>query len=189
MEHAGFSPRGDQRLLPGPGWYTGMLPAMPIPLLSLTGEPLDVEAVVRRAEEEAGAGRHGAVAVFIGNVRGENLGRRVLGLHYEAYEPLALNAFGIIAAEAGGWWPGVRLAIRHRVGPVGVGEASIVIAAASAHRAEAFQACRYTIERVKQIAPIWKRETFDGGEEWIEGAAADPSDAAARQAAYERACG
>ncbi len=64
-----------------------------------------------------------------------------------------------------------------------------MIAAASPHRAEAFQACRYVIERVKQIAPIWKREVFEGGEEWIEGATADPSDAAARKAAYERACG
>ena len=162
---------------------------MQIPLLSLTADPLDVEAMVRRVEAESGAGRHGAVAVFVGTVRGENLGHRVVRLHYEAYEPLAIAALGIIAGEAGGWWPGAKLAIRHRVGPVAVGEASIVIVAASAHRAEAFQACRYAIERVKQIAPIWKRETFDGGEEWIEGAAADPSDAAARQAAYERACG
>ncbi len=66
---------------------------MPIPLLSVTADPLDVQAVVRRAEQEAGEGRHGAVGVFIGNVRGENLGRRVVELHYEAYEPLALNAF------------------------------------------------------------------------------------------------
>jgi molybdopterin synthase catalytic subunit len=162
---------------------------MPIPLLSITADALDVQAIVRRAEDEAGEGRHGAVAVFIGNVRGENLGRRVVELHYEAYVPLALNTFGTIAAEAGEAWPGVRIAIRHRVGRIAVGDASIVIAAASPHRAEAFQACRYVIERVKQIAPIWKREIFDGGEAWIEGATADPSDAAARKAAYERACG
>lgn len=162
---------------------------MPIPLLSITTDVLDVQALVRRAEDEAGAGRHGAVAVFIGNVRGENLGRQVVELHYEAYEPLALNAFGIIAAEADEAWPGVRIAIRHRVGRVAVGDASIVIAAASPHRAEAFRACRYVIERVKQIAPLWKREVFEGGEAWIEGAIADPFDAAARNAAYERACG
>ena len=162
---------------------------MTIPLLSLTVDPLDVQAVVRRAEREAGEGRHGAVGVFVGNVRGENLGRRVVELHYEAYEALALNVFGIIAAEAGEAWPGVSLVIRHRVGRVAVGDASIVIAAASPHRAEAFRVCRYAIERVKQIAPIWKREVFDGGEEWIEGATADPSDAAARHAAYGRACG
>ena len=165
------------------------MPEAPIPLLSITSGALDVQAVVRRAEDETGAGRHGAVAVFIGSVRGENLGRRVVELHYEAYEPLALSAFGIIAAEAGEAWPGVGIAVRHRVGRVAVGDASIVIAAAAPHRAEAFQACRYVIERVKQIAPIWKRETFDDGEAWIEGATADPSDLAARQAAYERACG
>jgi len=162
---------------------------MPIPLLSITADALEVQAIVRRAEDEAGEGRHGAVAVFIGNVRGENLGRRVVELHYEAYVPLALATFGTIAAEVGEAWPGVRIAIRHRVGRIAVGDASIVIAAASPHRAEAFQACRYVIERVKQIAPIWKREIFDDGEAWIEGATADPSDAAARKAAYERACG
>jgi molybdopterin synthase catalytic subunit len=166
-----------------------MLPETPIPLLSIAADALDVQAVVRLAEGDEGAGRYGAVAVFIGNVRGEHLGRRVVELEYEAYEPLALKAFGIIAAEAGDAWPGARIAIRHRVGRVAVGEASIVIAVASPHRAEAFQACRYVIERVKQIAPIWKREIFDGGEAWIEGATADPSDAAARKAAYERACG
>jgi molybdopterin synthase catalytic subunit len=166
-----------------------MLPEMPIPLLSITAEPLDVQAVVRRAEDEADAGRHGAVAVFIGIVRGENAGRRVIDLHYEAYEPLALKAFGIVADEVREAWPGVAVAVRHRIGSVRVGDASVVIAAASAHRAEAFRACRYVIERVKQIAPIWKRERFDGGEEWIEGANADPSDEAARKAAYERACG
>jgi molybdopterin synthase catalytic subunit len=122
-------------------------------------------------------------------VRGENLGRRVTELHYEAYDALAISAFEAIAAEAGAAWPGATVAVRHRVGRVAVGEASIVIAAASPHRVEAFRACRYVIERVKQIAPIWKREVFDGGAEWVEGATADPSDAAARQAAFERACG
>jgi molybdopterin synthase catalytic subunit len=166
-----------------------MLGEMPIPLLSLTSDPLDVQAVVRRAEDEAGPGRHGAVAVFIGNVRGENAGRRVVDLQYEAYEPLALTAFGIIAGEVREAWPAVAVAVRHRTGCLLVGEASIVIAAASPHRAEAFRACRYVIERVKQIVPIWKRERFDGGEAWIEGATADPADEAARKAAYERACG
>jgi molybdopterin synthase catalytic subunit len=165
------------------------LPDVPIPLLSVTEDPLDVQAVVRRAEDGAGAGRHGAVAVFIGNVRSENLGRRVVELHYEAYEPLAVKAFGIISGEVAEEWPGVIVAVRHRVGRIAAGDASIVIAAASPHRAEAFRACRYVIERVKQIAPIWKREIFEGGEAWIEGATADPSDPAARKAAYERACG
>ena len=74
----------------------------------------------------------------------------------------------------------MRLALHHRVGRLEIGEASVAIAAASAHRADAFAACRYAIERVKQIAPIWKHEFFDGGDVWIEGATADPDDARAR---------
>jgi molybdopterin synthase catalytic subunit len=129
------------------------------------------------------------VTSFLGTVRGENLGRRVVELEYEAYEPLAIKAFEIISGEVAQHWPTVRLAVQHRIGRVPIGETSIVIAAASPHRAEAFRACRYVIERVKQIAPIWKREVFEGGEAWVEGATADPTDAAARDAAYGRACG
>jgi molybdopterin synthase catalytic subunit len=82
----------------------------------------------------------------------------------------------------------VRVAIHHRTGRIAIGEASVVIAAASPHRADAFAAARFAIERVKQIAPVWKHEHFEGGEVWIEGATADPEDVAARDAAFERAC-
>ena len=130
----------------------------------------------------------GAVATFIGLVRDHNAGRRVLSLEYECYEPLALRAFERIAAEAAEQWPTAHLAIAHRTGLLRVGEASVVIAAGSPHRTDAFAACRYAIERVKQIAPIWKHERFEGGEVWIEGATADPADAQARQEALARAC-
>lgn len=130
----------------------------------------------------------GAVTMFVGLVRDHNAGRRVLWLEYEAYVPLALKSFEQIGREAATRWPTARLAIHHRTGRVDIGEASVVIAAASAHRAEAFAACRYAIERLKQIAPIWKHEYFEGGESWIEGATADPEDAAAREAAVARAC-
>jgi molybdopterin synthase catalytic subunit len=93
-----------------------------------------------------------------------------------------------IGREVAGRWPSVRLAIHHRTGRLDIGEASVAIAAASPHRADAFAAARYAIERVKQIAPIWKHEHFEGGDVWIEGATADPQDDAARQAAFERAC-
>jgi molybdopterin synthase catalytic subunit len=157
-------------------------------LLHISADPLDVQAVVRLVVDAGQAGRDGAVATFLGLVRGENLGRRVRELEYEAYEPLALQAFGTIAREVAGYWPSVHLAVHHRIGRIAAGEASVVIVAASPHRTEAFCACRYTIERVKQIAPIWKREIFEGGEAWIEGATADPDDEAARKRAYERAC-
>jgi molybdopterin synthase catalytic subunit len=109
-------------------------------------------------------------------------------LEYEAYEPLALRTFERIAAEVLARWPGVQLAVHHRIGRIEIGQASVAIAAASAHRADAFAACRYAIERVKQIAPIWKREFFEGGDMWIEGALADPDDAAARAEAERVAC-
>lgn len=130
----------------------------------------------------------GAVVTFLGLVRDHNAGRRVLWLDYEAYEPLARTAFAQIGEEAAGRWPSVMLAIHHRIGRVPVGDASVAIAAASPHRAEAFAASRFAIERIKQIAPIWKHEHFDGGEVWIEGATADPTDRAACDAAFERAC-
>ena len=154
--------------------------------------PLDVAAVIRLVsadEADASLGDHGAIVTFVGTVRAANQGRQVLRLEYEAFEPLALRAFATIAAEARQRWPSARMALHHRTGPVALGEASVVIATASPHRAEAFEACRYVIERVKQIAPVWKREFFEGGDVWIEGATADPADADAREEALRRACG
>src|SRR5688572_27912832 len=144
-------------------------------------DPAAVAASVARSGD-------GAVATFVGLVRDHNAGRRVLWLEYEAFAPLALKAFEQIAAEAADRWPGARLAIHHRTGRVAIGEASVAIAAASPHRAEALSACRHGIEPGKPIAPLWKHELFGGGEVWIEGATADPANAAARQAALERAC-
>jgi molybdopterin synthase catalytic subunit len=133
-------------------------------------------------------GFHGAIVTFVGTVRGENKGRRVIRLEYEAYEPLALRSFSIISDEVAERWPTARVAFHHRTGSLAVGETSVAIAAASPHRAEAFSACRYVIERLKQVAPVWKHEFFEGGEAWIEGATADPLDAAAREEAYRRSC-
>jgi molybdopterin synthase catalytic subunit len=150
----------------------------------VTSDPLDGFAVARIVA----ADDCGAVVTFVGLVRDHNAGRKVLWLDYEAYEPLALKAFEQIGEEAAGRWPASRLAIHHRIGRVAIGEASVVLAAASAHRADAFAASRFTIERIKQIVPIWKHEHFEGGDVWIEGATADPLDSAARDAAFERAC-
>jgi molybdopterin synthase catalytic subunit len=150
----------------------------------LSPSTLDVDATIA----EVSRSECGAVAVFVGTTRDHNREKRVLYLEYEAYEPLALRSFERIAAEARERWPGIMLAIHHRTGRVDIGQPSVVIAAASAHRAEAFAASRYAIERVKQISPIWKHEYFEGGEDWIEGATADVDDEAARQAALARSC-
>jgi molybdopterin synthase catalytic subunit len=153
---------------------------MPDPRFRLTADPLDANAVVAVVS----SADCGAVTTFVGLVRDDNAGRRVLWLDYEAYEPLALKAFARIDEEAGERWPSIGLAIHHRLGRVEIGEPTIVIAAASPHRPEAFAACRYAIERIKQIAPIWKHEHFDGGAVWIEGATADPTDEDARRMAF-----
>jgi molybdopterin synthase catalytic subunit len=160
---------------------------MPVAAVAITSSPLDLAALV--AEVSCGdAGGHGAIATFTGLVRHHNLGRTVLFLEYEAYEALAVRALERIVAEAQNAWPGARLGVHHRLGRLELGEASIIIAAASPHRGEAFAACRYAIERVKQIVPIWKREHFEGGQVWLEGATADPDDEGARQSAYRTAC-
>jgi len=158
--------------------------------LGITRDELDLALLVRlvTVSGDQPPGRHGAIVTFLGTVRGENRGRRVVRLEYQAYEPLAVRAFEIIAAELAEAWPEVRLALHHRIGTLAPGEVSVAIAAASPHRAEGFSACRYAIERVKQIAPIWKREEFEDGDSWVEGATADPSDSAARERAFQRAC-
>ncbi len=154
------------------------------PVAVITSTPLTVEAAIHAVE---GPGS-GAVATFLGLVRDHNLGRRVLWLDYEAYAPLAEKALELIVQEAQARWPGARMAIHHRTGRLDIGEASVIIAVATPHRADAFAACRYAIERIKQIVPIWKHEHFDGGEVWIEGATADANDEAAREAALKIAC-
>jgi molybdopterin synthase catalytic subunit len=155
-----------------------------LPRFHVGEAPLDAAAIVGTVE----AAGSGAIVTFIGVVRDHNAGRKVRFLDYEAFAPLAVKSFERIDAEASERWPSVRLAIHHRTGRLVVGDVSVVIAAASAHRADAFAVSRYAIERIKQISPIWKHEHFDGGEVWIEGATADPGDEAARQLALERAC-
>ncbi len=163
---------------------------MPTPPYAVTTEPLDLDALVRTVGAEAAVDviGPGAVMTFVGVVRNENAGRRVLRLEYEGYEPLAVRAFERIGEEVGDRWS-VRLAVHHRLGTLGIGEASVIIAVASPHRADAFAACRYVIERIKQIAPIWKHEFFEGGDVWIEGATADADDDRAREAAFRLATG
>ena len=157
---------------------------VPVSQTLITSKILDL-AVLARTVESAGTG---AVTSFLGLVRDHNQGRRVTHLIYEAYEPLAVRALDRIVEESRERWPTVALAIHHRTGRLEIGEASVAIAAASPHRAHAFSACRYAIERIKQIVPIWKHEYFDGGDVWIEGATADPHDEAAREAALRLAC-
>jgi molybdopterin synthase catalytic subunit len=131
--------------------------------ITIAHGPIDVAALERAASDPAA----GAIVTFAGTTRRENAGRRVIRLEYEAYEPMALSEMRKIALDAGHRWPIVRIAISHRVGVVEIGETSVAIAAAAAHRGEAFEACRFAIDRLKEIVPIWKKEYFEGGELWI----------------------
>ena len=128
-------------------------------------EPIDAEAVVGRLQRPA----DGAVAIFAGVVRDNSRGRRTLYLEYEAYEAMALQQMASLAAEARARF-GVRgAAIVHRLGRLDIGETSVLIAVASAHRGEAFDACRWIIDTLKKTVPIWKKEYFEDGTAWAGG--------------------
>lgn len=158
--------------------------------LAITRAPLALDALASELEADArGRGEGcGALCAFLGVVRATHAGRRVRYLEYEAYDALALKVFARIDDESREHWPEARLAIHHRVGRLEIGEASVAIVAAAAHRAEAFQVSRYAIERIKQVAPIWKHEYFDDGDAWVEGAVANPDDEDARERARATAC-
>ncbi len=114
-------------------------------------------------------GAHGAVVAFEGIVRGEAEGRAVIALEYEAYETMAEARLRAIAEQAAARWPLLGLSIVHRLGRVEAGEASVRVTAAAAHRAAAFEACRFAIDELKRSAPIWKKEVYRDGEAWAVG--------------------
>ncbi|MYA01319.1 MAG: molybdopterin converting factor [Chloroflexi bacterium] len=111
----------------------------------------------------------GAVSLFMGVVRDNNLGRDVDYLEYDAYPAMATKVMRQIAAEIRDRWDVLDIAMHHRIGRLEIGEASVAVAVASAHRGEGIEACHYGIDRLKAIVPIWKKEVWADGEEWIEG--------------------
>jgi molybdopterin synthase catalytic subunit len=125
--------------------------------------PIDLNELVRYVTDAEA----GAIATFIGTTRNNNEGRNVIALDYEAYPEMAEKELARIGAEAAGKWQIRRMAIVHRLGPVQIGEASVIIAVSSAHREAAFAASRFAIEEIKKTVPIWKKEVFEGGEVWI----------------------
>ena len=111
----------------------------------------------------------GAVSLFLGVVRDNNLGREVDYLEYDAYPAMATRVMRQIADEIRERWDVIEIAMHHRIGRLQIGEASVAVAVASAHRGEGIDACHYGIDRLKAIVPIWKKEVWADGEEWIEG--------------------
>jgi molybdopterin synthase catalytic subunit len=110
----------------------------------------------------------GGVCVFLGVVRNNNAGRPVVALEYEAHGPMAEAKLKEIGETVHQRWPQVKqVALVHRIGRLGIGEASVVIAVSAAHRRDAFEACHFAIDRLKQTVPIWKREIFEDGAVWV----------------------
>jgi len=142
---------------------SGGAPESRIGKVAIGREPIDVVALEREVADPAA----GAIVSFTGTTRQDNAGRKVLRLEYEAYEPMALSEMRKLASEAIAKWKIVRIAIAHRIGVVEIGETSVAIAVSAAHRGEAFEACRFAIDRLKEVVPIWKKEHFEGGEVWI----------------------
>jgi molybdopterin synthase catalytic subunit len=134
-------------------------------------DPMALQVAVSRAEA-------GAVVLFSGIVRDNNLGRRVDYLEYDAYPPLAERMLAEIAGEARSRWELTDVAIQHRTGRLEIGEASLLVAVSSPHRADGFAACQYCVDRVKAIVPVWKKEVWKGGESWIEGTPVFPPETA-----------
>ena len=132
-------------------------------MFRVTNQPIDLQELVDYVTDP----QAGAIATFIGTTRNHNEGRKVIALDYEAYPEMAEKELARIGADAAKHWPICRMAILHRLGPVQIGEASVVIAVSSAHRDAAFAASRFAIEEIKKTVPIWKKEVFEGGEVWI----------------------
>jgi molybdopterin synthase catalytic subunit len=130
----------------------------------ITDQPIDLAPLLT----EVAAPERGGVAAFLGLVRNHHEGRPVLRLDYSAYGPMAEAECARIVAEAQSRWAAV-VALRHRVGSLAIGDVAVAVAAASAHRDEAFAACRYVIEEVKRRVPVWKREYHaDGTVVWVD---------------------
>ena len=129
----------------------------------LSETPLSLDAIVA----EVGDADAGAIATFVGTTRRRSRGRDVLHLEYEAYEGMAEQAMSDLAAELGRRHELCKVAIHHRVGRVDIGETSVVIAVSAPHRAAALAACREAIDELKVSVPLWKKEIYVGGEEWI----------------------
>lgn len=131
----------------------------------VTDRVLDAQSLIERVRRDEA----GAVLIFLGVVRDNNLGRKVLWLEYDAYPEMAEKVMRGIAEEAMGRWPLTDIAIQHRTGRLEIGETSLLIAVSSPHRREGFEAGQWLVDRFKEIVPIWKKEVWEGGEEWIEG--------------------
>lgn len=132
-------------------------------MVALTADPIDVASALTHLQ----SAQAGAIDFFLGVVRDNTQDRPVDRLDYEAYERMALSEMQKIVADATARWPVLRCIVIHRTGTLRIGEVAVLIGVATAHRADAFDACRYIIDTIKQTVPIWKKEIFTDGEVWV----------------------
>ena len=145
------------------GDEVGIIPPVSGGAFRLSAEPLSLDTAVAEVADE----RAGAIATFLGTTRIESRGRSVLHLDYEAYEGMAEQVMAEIAADLERRYDLCGVAIHHRIGRVGIGETSVVIAVSAPHRGDALAACKHAIDTLKGQVPLWKKEVYEGGEEWI----------------------
>jgi len=131
--------------------------------IQISDKPLNIQACIDWAMHP----ECGGIDVFIGTVRDKTKGKQVIKLEFESYETMAIKEMQKIADDVLQKWPVKKILIHHRTGVLSIGEVPVVIAVSAAHRAAAFEACRYTIDTLKETVPIWKKEIFEDGEVWV----------------------
>lgn len=132
-------------------------------LFNIVEHPIVVDEVINKVVDR----NAGAITTFIGTVREMTGTKRTVYLKYEAYVPMAEKQLASIGEDIATQWPGAKAAITHRIGELQISDIAVAIAVSTPHRAEAFAACRYAIERIKEIVPIWKKEHWSDGEKWV----------------------
>ncbi|MDI9867277.1 MULTISPECIES: molybdenum cofactor biosynthesis protein MoaE [Flectobacillus] len=133
-------------------------------MIAIADSPINIQECIDAAQSE----RAGAVDVFIGTVRNHNKDKSVVRLEFETYDSMAVKKMQELADEAQARWNTEKIVMVHRKGVLSIGDVAVVIAVATPHRAASFEACKWLIDTLKQVVPIWKKEVYDNGEEWLE---------------------
>ena len=131
--------------------------------INISERPLVVQEVIEQVENPSA----GAIDVFVGTVRNNTAARSVHRLEFESYDSMAIKEMNKIAERAKEKWPVIKMAIHHRKGILEIGEIAVIIAVSTPHRKDAFEACQFAIDTLKQTVPIWKKEVFEDGEHWV----------------------
>jgi molybdopterin synthase catalytic subunit len=133
-------------------------------MIKISAQPIDIQACINAAQSE----RAGAIDVFIGTVRNHNNAKEVVRLEFEAYDVMAVKKMEELANKARERWEIEKIVMIHRKGVLEIGDVAVVIAVSTPHRAASFEACQWLIDTLKQVVPIWKKEIYENGEEWLE---------------------